>query len=62
MRLRSPELKTEKMFNQQIFRKREELIDIIWGLSEEESCEVNQLEGKKRKCSLIKKLIFKVRI
>ena len=44
--LKKPALNTEEVFNQQIFRGREILMEVICGLSEKESGEVNELKGK----------------
>ena len=60
MWLRRSELKVKKMFNQQIFRKREVLIEVMYGLSEEELYEINKLEDKKE--SAFNQKIFKVRM
>ena len=49
--LRRPELKIKKVFNQQISRKRQMLMEVMYRLSEKGLREVNELETNRGKCS-----------
>ena len=53
--LRKLELKVETVFNRQIFRSWELLVEITYGLSKEGSREINEQENKKKKCFLIER-------
>ena len=46
--LERPELKVEEMFNRQISRSWELLVEVIWGLSEEGSREINEQEDERK--------------
>ena len=54
--LRKPELEVEKIFNQQIFRKREVLLKIICKLSKKGLHEINKLENERE--SIFNQKIF----
>ena len=49
MWLKKLELKVEKVFNQQISKSWELLVEVMCGLSEEESREINEQEDEKGK-------------
>ena len=51
--LRRPESKVEKVFNRQISRSSELLMEITCGLSKESSREIHEQEDEKEKCFLI---------
>ena len=47
MWLRRPELKVEEVFNRRISRSWELLVEVMCGLSEEESVEINKQEDER---------------
>ena len=53
--LKKPELNVEKVFNWQISRSWELLVEVTYGLSEEESRKIGEQEDKKGKCFLIER-------
>lgn len=56
---RKPELKIKKMLNRRIYRRKEELIEVIYGLSKEKLHEINNLENERE--NALNQKNFKVR-
>ena len=54
MWLKRPKLKIEKVFNQQISKSWELLVEVTCGLSEERLCEINDKEDEREKCFWLK--------
>ena len=53
--LRRPELKIKKVFNWQIFRSWELLVEVKCGLGKEESREIDEQEDEKGNCFMIER-------